>query len=804
MSIPVTIPKEVPKDSALSYDFLRSEGIKTIQRLAGDSWTDHNTHDPGITIMEQLCYAITDLAYRLDYDIKDILGNNVAAYNELYSPATILTNNPVTWSDLRKVVIDIKGVKNAWIEKIIAESEGQVAPKGLYQVIVEKDDLVTAERDLKQTIKERLSANRQLCEDFEEIRVFDKQRIQLTGTIEISDQTDDIHAVVADILYQIQTNLSPAIRFYTLQELLNHGKRIDEIFDGPVLEHGFINNEELERHDRKLEIHASDLIKEMMDVRGVVTVQELLVQSGINDGKNWVYYLDPTKTPTLNVQDTLQSLQFTIQGLKVALNTNQVTHLYHQKLLASVTKKELSLTEKDILLSVGKDRKIGSYYSLQNLFPINYGIGTSGLPNSATVQRKAQSRQLIAYLTLFDQLLANHFAQLGDVHKLLGLDSSMDTTYVTQSLAGVVPGLEEVLVSKEGYQNYLNATEEQVAQGIQRKNKFLNHLLARFGETFKTYTLGDQKEGNEAVVDRQKLIEDKVRFLQAYPVVSADRSKGFDYRKPYTKDDNFSGLEKRIALKLGVEKDEQFYMVEHLLLRPYANDATTFENYYEIGEIVAFEASDVSTTTICIVDTHNLTEGEQIRITQNETYNGTYTVQKVSATSFEIDIPFEVAGTNGTANWQRIQPNLRHHLFSNPIVSLETSPNAGHTFCNVSHTLKIGDLITIGGAQGYDGTHRVTNITDQGFEIEVPFDQNFTTARYHKNEVKDRYSLQLSFVFPEEVGRYQDPVFQNFVENMVREETPVHFTTHIYWATQQEITSFKKAHEDFMASIQQR
>ncbi|MHA7056518.1 hypothetical protein ACWGOQ_0004820 [Aquimarina sp. M1] len=805
MSKPITIPKEIPQNSALSYDFLRGEGIKTIQQLAGDSWTDHNTHDPGITILEQLCYTITDLAYRLDYDIQDILGNNHTAHQELYSPATILSNSAVTWSDLRKVMIDIKGVKNAWIEKITPENEATIVPKGLYSVIVEKDDLVTVTSDLSQRIKERLLASRNLCEDFEDISVFDKQKIQLTGTIEISDQTDDIHKVAADILYKIQTNLSPTITFYTMQELLDQGKRMDEIFDGPLLEHGFVNDDELEKHGRKLEIHASDLIKEMMDVPGVVTVQELLIQSGTKDGKNWVFYLDPTKTPTLNLQDTLQSLQFVIRGLKATIDITKVVALYHQKLVASRTKKKLQPVEKDILLSVGKDRALASYYSLQNQFPVNYGIGDSGLPDSAPDLRKSQAKQLTAYLTLFDQLLANNFAQLAEFHKLIGFGSSVHTTYATQSLLGVVPNLEDVLVSKESYKTYLDTTATDTEEGAQRKNKFLNHLLARFGETFKTYTLGEQKERSETKNDQQKLIEDKAKFLQAYPVVSAERGKGFDYSKSHTKDENYAGLKKRIALKLGIAETERFFMVEHLLLRPKAKEKHSLTTYFQIRKISSFEAADLETNTKCVISEHNLVVGEQIRIAQNETYTGVFTVQSISETSFEINTPFQETGTNDTANWQRTQPDLRHHLFSKPITVFEASPNSEHTFCNVSHIFQIGETITIVGAQEYDGTHIVTNITDKGFEIAVPFDQNYSSGRFMQiDETEDIYSLQLSFVFPEEKGRYQDPVFQNHVENTVREETPVHITTHIHWGTNQEIEAFTKAYQNFTTGMQKR
>ena len=60
METPIIISKELVKDSALSFSFLREEAVKSIQQLGGTTWTDHNAHDPGITILEQVCYAITE------------------------------------------------------------------------------------------------------------------------------------------------------------------------------------------------------------------------------------------------------------------------------------------------------------------------------------------------------------------------------------------------------------------------------------------------------------------------------------------------------------------------------------------------------------------------------------------------------------------------------------------------------------------------------------------------------------------------------------------------------------------------
>ena len=76
----------------MDYTFLRQEGMRHLERMAGQLWTDFNVHDPGITILEQVCYAITDLGYRIAYDLPDLLaGDGVEPSRSLFSPAQILS-----------------------------------------------------------------------------------------------------------------------------------------------------------------------------------------------------------------------------------------------------------------------------------------------------------------------------------------------------------------------------------------------------------------------------------------------------------------------------------------------------------------------------------------------------------------------------------------------------------------------------------------------------------------------------------------------------------------------------------------
>src|SRR5882724_5860511 len=103
----------------LDFNKLRSSAIEYLGNLSGKIWTDHNVHDPGITILESLIYALLDLGYRTNLPVTDLFTrnpNDKTKDNNFFTPAEILGNNPLTITDYRKLLVDIAGVKNAWLE----------------------------------------------------------------------------------------------------------------------------------------------------------------------------------------------------------------------------------------------------------------------------------------------------------------------------------------------------------------------------------------------------------------------------------------------------------------------------------------------------------------------------------------------------------------------------------------------------------------------------------------------------------------------------------------------------------------
>ena len=58
----------------LGFDALRERGIGWAQQASGRLWTDYNLHDPGVTLIEALCYALTEDVFAARQDVPTLLG----------------------------------------------------------------------------------------------------------------------------------------------------------------------------------------------------------------------------------------------------------------------------------------------------------------------------------------------------------------------------------------------------------------------------------------------------------------------------------------------------------------------------------------------------------------------------------------------------------------------------------------------------------------------------------------------------------------------------------------------------------
>jgi hypothetical protein len=567
------LDKDKKVDPSLDFNELRKEGIKIVQELTGSFWTDYNLHDPGVTILEQLCYALTELSFRTDFEIEQLLFREGKEDLPFFRPEEILTNNPLSTSDLRKLLLDnIPEIKNIWFEPA---REYEAGFNGLYRILVDTS-LISATEQEEQEVVDKIhrifSQNRNLCEDIFEIKILDQLPVQISAEIE-TDGLTELGQIMANIYFSVEQFINPEVKFHSLGELLQENKTYSEIFEGPMLKHGFVLDEALISQPETIII--SDIVKLIMQVEGVVSVKNLHLEL---DGEKFYNQLTipKGKIPKFIHNDVLQDAQdHSIKFYKGNLEYNGFKPGAFRKYLnelVSEHKKSYRIQESTFEApEVQHGLNFEEYYSIQEHFPAVYGVGTQGLPNKPTIDRKAKANQLKGYLMLFEQFMANYFSQLAHFKDLLSIHKKLDNTYFYQPL-DAVPGAEKFYASEheniedaylefgdipKNYREGLAGLNDYFDDFVDRKNRMLDFLLAVHGESYTKYSLSQFNYYFTEDEFKKFQIKCKSALLQQLANINYNRAAGMDY---YDEEDSgITGIEKKlnVILGLGLEEDER-------------------------------------------------------------------------------------------------------------------------------------------------------------------------------------------------------------------------------------------------------
>lgn len=564
-----------------NFRLLKQNGLEYVQKHVGSEWTNLNPSDPGITILDQVCYALTELGYCNDFPVEDLLARqdgSIAMHNRFYMPGEILTTAPVTINDYRKYLIDgVDGVTNA----ILLPATDAVTNSFIYKVYLQLDSSLYDNPDAINIACEAafyyLNKSRNIGELFGKPEWLQPVRYIIRGSIEIND-SEKVYELLKDLNDAICNYIFPVVS-QSSNLLLANGD-IDELYNGPLLQHGAISNECLGQ--KRDTIYAVDIVLLAENIPGVI--QADLSFLPVKPGSVSV---GPSQLLAIDLHRSIQN------GLQVKWNGNPIT------VSASKLKQVLNGAAKNVVddhfninaveepaLPKGHFRDIASYYSIQNTFPEIFAAGADSVTANASQYQIAQSRQLKGYLTLFDQVLANQFAQLASVGRLFSFknteeatsagdkgyrlpDAGMERpekvyparyrsflpTYFFQPLYDV-PHIRPLLKGNEifdfgnveesakeqahkswiAYQNdpynayvrgLMNCMEDE-GTSLERRNNILDHLLARHGEApllIDTFAEALAYTGNRL----QGLIIIKSLYLQNLGLLSYNRQKAYNY-----------------------------------------------------------------------------------------------------------------------------------------------------------------------------------------------------------------------------------------------------------------------------------
>jgi len=158
--------KRRDKDDNL-YEQLQSRSLEMLQQLSGNIWTDFNEHDPGVTILDVLNYALLESKYRMNFRFEEYLANPVLGVvdypamgllngDELFTPST------VTPQDYENLIKQTLPAVNTCMVTISEDSHY------LIQASVHDRENVPS---TVQRIRELYHSNRNLCENLGKIEV---------------------------------------------------------------------------------------------------------------------------------------------------------------------------------------------------------------------------------------------------------------------------------------------------------------------------------------------------------------------------------------------------------------------------------------------------------------------------------------------------------------------------------------------------------------------------------------------------------------------------------------------------------
>ena len=546
-------PKEAEPDS---FWGLRAQGIAATQDLSGQVWTDYNLHDPGVTILEQVCYALTDLVFRADRPVADHLtgpeGHIDFAGQALHPPEVVFPCRPVTGEDLRRVLLD----RLADVEDAACTPGAGQAASGLWRVELRLRDGVGEHADhAKHDARALLRANRNLCEDIDDLWVVREYPCDLFAEIEVAGARDPVD-VVADVYYACAGHLAQGSSFVSLDEALAGGLSLEEIFEGPPVRHGLPREASpVQRGDH---LFMSELIASLRAIDGVADVNRVALypegqdvtnmQSVLRRGPGWALRL---RVPSS--EGGRAGVVVTRRGSTARLPAGEV-HAKYEDLQASRRAQFRGGDHSGFAPAHprGRHHEATPYSATQEQFPAAYGIGRHGLGLQATPQEKAWAWQLKGYLALFDQVIAHSAAQLAHLRDLYAVDSAPRQTYWWQMLDDEsVPGITGKLYTAPAH-DIEHGVYGRMDNFYERKGRVLDYLLALHGETYSQNSLR-QFGGYYTAHELQAVLhENKAQFARHIIVLGRDRAAAFDDSQPCWKhEDNASGLQQRASLLLG-------------------------------------------------------------------------------------------------------------------------------------------------------------------------------------------------------------------------------------------------------------
>ena len=575
--------------SQIDFETLLLHARDVLDDVAHDSWSNLDEHDPGLTILQALCYNISDLAYRSSLPINDLLTPAPALqkpddglFPTQFGPHQALTCGPITVEDYRRALLDLHDGSPTghfyfdnvqllheplaaqytyWYNQELREysfnapEEATDAVKltltGNYHLYVQPSRTTAVDpRQAQAALDIFLRDHRNLCEAVSQIIWVKPADVMVKAVIELKDEVDTSKrtgAILAQIYTALEEHVTPPVVRYSTQQLQDLGRTSEQIYDGPLLQHGWIPQlPAAPDYTQPTPRNLARAVNRLQEIEEIASIRLLSADAG---GNTWEWttpaecYARLWGANPLAVLAEGDLVQLIYRGVTVKAEVDDILpHLTTPPLIQNPL----------VTLPYAQWRAPARYFPATGHMPPCYGLLQA--PTSVVEQ------QLHEFLLAFEQLLANGCQQLALLPQLLSFNRQMkDVTWGVQW--PFAPGSVSDAALKHCASD-LKAYLQQYSHDTPQELAYVDYLLGYF---------------NEKVSPENHLI-DQAEFLatqQGYLGHVAQLA----YQRTNLRTDQVSALQQRIASRLGIGGLElfngqtpldqlPFYLVEHRGLLP--------------------------------------------------------------------------------------------------------------------------------------------------------------------------------------------------------------------------------------------
>lgn len=558
----------IENSNLTDWHSLRNQSIAILQNMNGEhlKWTDYNVQDPGITLLESLCFAITDLGYRLKFPIQDLLAFNTHFSGKgrvrtvFLAPEQVLTTPQVTLSDYIQWCTEQPGITGAWLRR---------HKTGLYQLFLgvsKKESLNDRYGEILQQLNER----RNIGEKFVQGKLLPNKAIIINIELNLKDEAiaDDIYLVIEQQIEHFLTNsISQSIELATQPCNLTLANEKSTKSENLNNEHqSYPLGLEQTRHFPVIKLDKSALLLKLQAITGIeqVTKMSLTTSQTLmdkNESEHQILEIHEAIPFVLSGNESGGSkLRLSQFGQITTKNLNEIEPHSPVPPPAHNPNKLSKLNYPQ-----GKYRFLYVYETVQNELPEYYGVGKFGLSDIGNGNDAAD--HLRCYLILFDLLLNDYFAQVE------GLKVSFSMIDQCETIAGFY---SQPLHKDAGYDLVKNPNvvddpkyiENMKMLDQQQQNKMLNYLLAQHGEDFMPFEVfeffpggelnNSQNNSDKVSTSRLDKIDNYLKYKKYFltQIVLLRGQRG-----------RLMALQKILRLRLAMA-DDQLWLVDNVILIP--------------------------------------------------------------------------------------------------------------------------------------------------------------------------------------------------------------------------------------------